>query len=261
MTLEGVKSMKISWFSSTLITAYLLTCGTLYLWGFWLHFELNILQFINISDIVKSTIWPMITVLFMYIIQQVISYINNPMSQDSKNLWEAGGGYRGVVLLQYAFLAFVFISGLYGLGDRFLNGEKADKYFCIGLIFLFSVSLFVAYKTKFLAETGKLRGFSIVIIFLCPMVFMNKGIMDAQDILAGKNSFLVRSNAKCSENTNEKFRYIATLSDKGFAYSLSNKTLCIFNFDYMVLYKEPYTEPAKKGIAKYNDKIGKFFGG
>jgi hypothetical protein len=254
--------MKVNLLSSAVLTAYFLTCGSLYLWGFWLHFDLNILQFVDVSDIVKATLLPVITVLFLFFIQTALNHINNPASESSQKLWKAGGGFKATVYMQYSFFAFVVCSGGYGILMRFINGTKAEKYLCLGLFILSPVFYVLAFKTTVMAYLGKARPIVLSSICLIPLIFMNKGINDAQKILAGENTFLVESNTNCSPLKESKYRYIATLSDKAFAYSLSDNSLCIFKFDYLKLIKEPVKEKVTKDwLTSLNDKAAKLFGG
>lgn len=253
--------MQINILSSAIVTAYLLGCGSLYLWGFWLHFDLNILQFVEISDIVKATLLPMLTSLFLFLFQCGINHINNPTSSNSKGLMKAGGGYKYVVYLQYGLLALMLVSGLYGLGYRFFCGTKAEKYLCIGVITALVVC-FLTYKSKFLLDLGRYRAFMLFLICTLPLIFMNKGILDAKDILSGKNTFLVESNVSCSPNKEQKFRYISTLSSNGFAYSPSDNSLCVFKYEYMKLSKEPQIPEKTIGwLNRANQAIVEFFGG
>ncbi|MCQ8231772.1 hypothetical protein [Pectobacterium carotovorum] len=91
---------------------------------------------------------------------------------------------------------------------------------------------------------------------------MNKGILDAKDILSGKNTFLVESNVSCSPNKEQKFRYISTLSSNGFAYAPSDNSLCVFKYEYMKLSKEPQIPEKTIGwLNRANQAIVEFFGG
>jgi len=253
--------MKINLQSGTILTAYFLTCGILYLWGFWLHFDLNILQFVDVSDIIKATILPMITSLCIWVLNSIINTINNPASASSRELWKAGGRYRLTVYLQWTFLAIIIIAALHNFVNIFLNSTKAEKYFVMGFFLFGSVYFWVSFKTEILIEYKKQRPLLLAIIIGMPLIFMQRGIQDAKDILKGDNTFLVESNNLCNSKQNsEKFRYIGTLSDKGFAYSLNNNSLCIFKYDYIKLIKEKSINASKYNwLDKINVKIERLF--
>lgn len=248
--------MKLNLQSGTALTAYLLTCGSLYLWGFWLHFDLNILQFVDVSDIVKATILPMITSLCIMAIQSATNFINNPSSATSRELWNAGGGYRAPIYLQYAFFSFIAITTLIGFITSFISGTKAEKYFVIGFILMGGLYFWILIKTRVLVEYKRTRAAILIAILGMPLVFMQKGIRDAQDVLKGNNTFLVQSDNQCvSKENSEKFRFIGNLSDKGFAYSLKDQSLCIFKYEYIKLTKEKQVNAIPYSL---NDKINTF---
>ncbi|MEN4714936.1 hypothetical protein [Pantoea agglomerans] len=80
---------------------------------------------------------------------------------------------------------------------------------------------------------------SILLISLMPHLMCASGIMNAERIQKGNNSYIVKSSSICKkENKYEKFRFIANVSDKAFAYSLSDKSICIFKYDALMLIKE-----------------------
>ena len=193
----------------------------------------------DVSDIVKATILPMITSLCLWVVQSVINMINDPSSDVSRELWKAGGSYRYPIYLQWGWCAFITISALISFATIFIGGTKAEKYLVIGFFLLGGLYLFILIKTNLLAEYKNMRAAILMAILSMPLVFMQKGIRDAQNTLKGNNTYLVESNNICGSNSkDEKFRFIGNLSDKGFAYSLKNNSLCIFKYDYLRLTKE-----------------------
>ncbi|EMB9642867.1 hypothetical protein [Enterobacter cloacae] len=253
--------MKLNLQSGTTLTAYVFTCGSLYLWGFWLHFDLNILQFVDVTDIVKATILPMITTLCLWAVQSVTNVINNPTSDANRELWKAGGGYRYPIYLQWGFFAFISISALISFTIMFISGTKAEKYLVIGAILLGCLYLWVLIKTNILAEYKSMRAAILISILGMPLIFMNKGVQDAKNNLKGNNTFLVESDNLCGSNLkDEKFRYIGNLSDKGFAYSLKNNSLCIFKYEYIKLIKEKQINITRLSwMDRVNNSIQRFF--
>ncbi|MDY1039156.1 hypothetical protein [Lelliottia sp. CFBP8978] len=249
--------MKVNFLSSTVFTGYLLACGTLYLWGFWLNFDLNILQFVDIADIVKATILPMITSLCLMAVNGVSSMINNPQSEASKNLWKEGGSYRFAVYLQYAFLLFVTLSVIYTLGKNFIFGTRVEKYLVAGAILGTVAYFWVLFKTKFLSNLNSARGIVVTFVLGMPLIFMQKGNLDAKEVLNGNNTFIIQSKNLCDKNNeNETFRFIGNLSDKGFALSLYNNSLCIFKYENIKLTKEKRIIASNYGI---DEKLKTFF--
>ncbi len=47
---------------------YFVTVGVLYLWGYWTTFEVNILEYLSLADIVKSTAYPIASTFIFFVI-------------------------------------------------------------------------------------------------------------------------------------------------------------------------------------------------
>lgn len=48
-----------------LCTLYFVTIGVLYLWGYWSTFNVNILEYLNLADVLKATAYPIATALIL----------------------------------------------------------------------------------------------------------------------------------------------------------------------------------------------------
>lgn len=233
--------MKLNLLSGAAITAYLIMCSSLYLWTFWLHFDINILQFIDTGDIIKAAALPTIPMIFLLISNVAMQHYNMMDVQTQSRYEEAGGGFK---IFSYAAKGYLFVLAVLGIGIlcnavyKIFTGDLSIKYSSIALLLGAAAAFFLMFKSNFLEDWGKIRFIIISVLCYAPTHYMNKGIEDASDIIAGKNTYILETNLKCSNNKNDKFRYIATLSEKVFSINLSDNSLCIQRYDFLSLTRE-----------------------
>lgn len=246
---------QIKIFSLTTFSIYSVINGIIYQWSFWDEFNVNIMQFMSINDLLPSiaiSIALPVAILaayscFMSIIfsHRVFGKIFNvkkgdcpsnqvemlnsiqitiPSSSKKENVFIA----MFVVICVIAIC--VYSAHLYSTG----NFKETVMFAVACLIMIFLI------KTEVIINSlGNYAFQSILIISLMPHLMCASGIVNAERIQNGKNSYIVKSASICKkENKNEKFRFIANVSDKAFAYSLSDKSICIFKYDTLMLIKE-----------------------
>ncbi|CNH79258.1 Uncharacterised protein [Yersinia frederiksenii] len=243
--------MKINFMSGAIVSAYLLICGVLYLWGFWMHFGLNILQFVDTSDIVKATLIPVVGAIIMFIVQALLNEYNAPKSEQTKRFIQAGGVFKIYAYFQYTLVILMGVGAVLLLGYALFTVDRFERYCIYALGLGFVVFYMIQSKTTFLSELNQARGLVLFITSLLPALFFSHGIFDGKNVFQGVNTYLVDTNTPCSENKNEKFRYIANLSNKMFSLSLADGSICIQNYEYLRLKKEnakpePVVEEIKK---------------
>ena len=105
---------------------------------------------------------------------------------------------------------------------------------------LVGFALYNSNETK--GAYGKYEVPIIVILAMMPCIMFLSGTINAEKILNGRNSLIVKSSSLCSKKEEDKFRYIANVADKVFSYSIADKSICIFKYDSIILIKESLTE-------------------
>ncbi|MGG8095883.1 hypothetical protein PGO14_09885 [Klebsiella aerogenes] len=233
--------MKINLLSGAAATGYLMICSSLYLWVFWLHFDINILQFIDAADIIKAAAIPSIPLISIMIFNIALQQYNVVDAETREKYKAAGGGFKAYSYAATAYIIFIVLFGLGVLSFSVYNlftGTVPTKYASAALLIGCFFTYYLISKEKLFEDFGKLR--LLVIVFLCyfPSHLMHQAIGDAKDIIAGKDTFLVSSNLSCSKNKRDKFRYIATLSDKVFSLNLTDQSLCIQHYEFLSLIRE-----------------------
>ncbi|HDL7690454.1 TPA: hypothetical protein ACX1S2_001594 [Yersinia enterocolitica] len=232
--------MKINFVSGAVISAYLLACGSLYLWGFWLNFDLNILQFIDTTDILKATLIPVIGAVVLFLGQALLNQYSAPTNEQTKRFMSAGGVFKAYILFQYGIFIVIVVIGVSTIIHSFITGDKPIKYRSVAVVVSFVVFWLLMSKTNFLYELNKSRGVAIIFISFLPTVFFYNGVVDGKKIISGVDTYLVDTNINCSGEKNHKFRYIANLSNKLFSLSLADNSLCIQSYEYLRLIKEDF---------------------
>jgi len=225
--------------NSTLITAYALFISISYLWGFWGRFDINILNYIGVSDIIKSAIWPMIIALAMYLVQVAMNNYNGPRTDVSAKYSEMSKHEKFDYILRYSYVIIMVCLFLGSVIYNLVTGNKMIRYAAIAWI-LASIVFFTTCRNQELMAYIPFKNKALFYSILCfmPVFFLSRGVLEGDRILAGENTYLVESNALCSSSENDKYRYIDVMADKAFALSLKDNSICIFKFENLKLVKE-----------------------
>ena len=109
---------------------YLTLCGALYHLTYWDTFNLNGLEFISLSDIIKSSVFPVFTILFAVVYNLTIQNLILPSNADQKPNATPKKGVSNMTLL---VVYFVMVSALTII--IYLTKYKLpDKWMWFGLL-------------------------------------------------------------------------------------------------------------------------------
>ena len=234
-------NMKIDLMSGAAATGYLLICSSLYLWVFWLHFDINILQFIDASDIVKAAAIPSIPLICLLIFNLAIYQFNVVDTETREKYKAAGGSFKAYSYLASSYIYLMFFCAIVVLGYslyNFFTGSIPEKYVSGATLIGCCLTFYLIFKVKLFLEWGDIRFIIIPLLCYFPSHLMNRAAEDAKNIIVGKDTYLVSSNLKCTQKEEDKYRYIATLSDKVFSINLSDRSLCIQHYEFLTLARE-----------------------
>ncbi|MGA4618723.1 hypothetical protein ACTM71_02390 [Citrobacter portucalensis] len=225
--------------NSTFISAYLLFSSASYLWGFWGHFEVNIFNYIGVSDIIKSVIWPMAITLVMYLIQVAMNVYNSPKPNSTLKLSGLSGEQKAKNILSHSYLLIMLLIVVGAVVYTLATGNKMQRYAAVGWIIaviVFCATMKNSELMDYIPFKNKTLTYSIIIFM--PVLFLTRGVSEGERILSGKDTFIIESKSLCPGTENSKYRYIDVISDKAFALSLKDNSICIFKYDYLKLTKE-----------------------
>ncbi|MEQ9970324.1 hypothetical protein ABRP72_14230 [Pectobacterium carotovorum] len=230
---------KVNPYTLTTVTSYIFTFGILYLYGFWETININILQFVSLSEIIPLIISPSLSTIPELTLLTIGYYclmpkiqINNNVTSNTKISWRNINYLNITIIISLVLIpSLVIIFMMYVLG-------KIMIITVIILISSFIIAIFIRDKTDFLSELGKGRDILLIIALFIPSMMFYKGAEDARNILNGKDTSIIKTNPSCSNDRNENFRYIATVSDKIFAISIKDGSICVLKYNYVKLEKE-----------------------
>jgi len=146
-----------------------------------------------------------------------------------------------VAIFSIVYQSFVFYQAL---KETFLNNK--DTFWLIiklltGLTIAYCTINFLNYKTNFLVSLKRKRRAAIIIICLIPFICGSWATKNAYNIIHGNDTLLIDADTKCNSAMGTQYRYISSLSDKAFALSLKDGSICVFKYNYLKLTPENKT--------------------
>ncbi|WP_211471951.1 hypothetical protein [Collimonas humicola] len=174
---------------------YFAAVGILYLWGYWSTFDINILEYLNLTDILKSTAYPIASAFIFSIIGGVftrVTLISNtqPLIQrDSK----AGKFLRR---------SMPYIATLYFLGTfLLLMLASVWKWAALPTLLSFPIAVFIDNR-GFLHKTipdERTRTVVLLLLTSLPLLAYGQGRLKAEGILVGETFQYVLSPIEGTE--------------------------------------------------------------
>lgn len=232
-------------------STYALCNSFIYSWFFWLEFKINILQFASFSDLIPSIIYIIVLPCLLMILSAVLTFLwNDSLPHILSYLLSFFGRWTKRNLLLSSIVLFTLPCILIAIGTILLfNSDNASKsmitknitsfifYFIIVLTSI-CIAFILDLKSEFLSYLKAFRRITIVSIIVTPAICYVMANINAKSIINGVNTSLIVTDIRCSDNPNEQFRYIASISDKAFALSLTDGSICVFKYNYLKLTPE-----------------------
>ncbi|WP_448674783.1 hypothetical protein [Enterobacter hormaechei] len=230
--------------------AYGILNAIIYSWFFWRKFNVNIMHFATISDLIPFIVYAMavpillifITFLFLSVWELVIGHVFPKIGVLAQRY-----NINSICIpLVKCLITLSFVFGLlctifliypgYNL-EVMLNDESG---WIKGLIGFSSAILggVLSRVTTFLPEVHKLRSIIFCLFLAIPGLTYAFADDQAGFIIKGINTFIITSKVDCEPRQGETFRYISTISDKTFALSLLDGSVCIYKYSHLRLQKE-----------------------
>lgn len=241
----------------TMFLTYGVINAFIYAWFFWGRFGIDILQFSSFNDLIPSIIYTITVPTFLFILIVSVMSVAEFLLLKIRPIFFIFAESHGIHKLYFLALDFLIIIAFSGLAlylfHHFYPGSEyfyilfkkssltsiMIKIICGALVVILGV--IASAKKDFFPGIRKYRKLLFMILFSVP--FASYGLADdqAELILNGINTHIITSEVDCGSNPKEKFRYIATVSDKIFALSLTNGSICIYKYSSLRL--EPENKP------------------
>ena len=179
---------------------YLTVCGALYHVTFWDKFNINGLAFISISDILKSSIYPIFSILLSVVYNLIVQNLILPSSADniSKPIFKKGLSNK--ILLLFYFIANSIMFLIFYLTKTF---SDPTNYILYGGINAITISIFLV-NNGFLSrqfEAERVRRLIIDLIVFIPIVSYYTGKYRSEQIYQNlKYLYTVKTFSKSTTN-------------------------------------------------------------
>lgn len=214
---------------SIVVYGLALFSGVSYLWGFWLNFDINILSYIALTDVIKASVYPALPALGVLAFYSAMDGYNS-MSKAQQDVFLAeGGAAKGFTYFHKASCAAGFI---FGLGNAVYLIVSNEGYFrLLGMYPLLSIVLFIylAMSNKFLMSIKlNYRMFILLVICFLPTFLFNKGYSNGllQSDLGAEGQYVI-ADGFCSSDDEVNYRFISVIGGKLFAISSSDESICV----------------------------------
>ena len=241
---------------SVAIYAYFLLVGISYLWGFWLPFDLNILAFADLTDIIKSSVYPMLPAAGFLIFQSALEGFNATSQKKYEDYVSAGGFFRFymrfLIVFNYCVLAaLVAYIGYVVVTEQGYQKLKGIFPLLSGLTFYFFLN-----KGAYLLRIDvRIRVFALLVLCMMPSVAFRTGNEISTKIKNLQGDYWILKAAEPCEGVGELV-FLSRLGSKYLAMSKDDKSICILQDTTVQLVKtnssssSPSPSPSPSAIIK-----------
>lgn len=216
-----------------LSSLYFVTVGTLYLWGYWNTFNVNILEYLSLADILKSTAYPIASAFMFFLIGMLIG------SQPPRRRLQHGDGQNtriGKLLKRLRpYLIAVYFAGLYILLFHFNSPQKWNY---LPILIALPLSLFVNNNGLFESQIppGNYRITIIMLIVALPTFSYGYGVLNSAKIVDGKEYKYVVSqvdgvNMSDDADPSQRLRFLGQAGDFLFLLHPVKNTLVVMKYE------------------------------
>lgn len=220
-----------------IIYSYFIANGLLYSYVFWREFEINILQYVSPYDLLPSILFIIIIPLVLFGFYCFITAIIIPANERADTFFEKKKSrvfHIAKLIVGYLIRIFIVVTTIIFL---FSSSTFLRDFAVVEVISIIAVTQ-IQKRTTLFSDKGKFRDIYIAALIGMPLSIYVYAHLKADAIKKGNDSYIVTSDSDCTKTKNDTFRYISSIGDKAFAYSLNDDSLCVFKYNYLHLNKE-----------------------
>lgn len=222
--------MKLNIPLTTIATGLSLLSGIIYIFGLWITFDLpasTLINFLSFSDVIKASLYPLlfISMIVFIDIPKFIKMHNEETTVSESRIALPNG--RKTNRIYVLAPTFICVSFLYIYAKDFPNIAS----FCV-LFITYLAIYYIRDLDAFITIKSNLKNHSLKIMMLIPFFAFNYGIRQSASIKNHPDVIVFTKDSHCG---NKSLAFIATYSDKVFAYNKENNTICIMPADSVEL--------------------------
>ena len=215
-------------------------CGALYHLTYWDTFNINGLAFISLSDIIKSSVYPVFTILFAVIYNLTIQNLILPSNADLNENRLPRKGVSNMTL----FVIYIISSILINLIIYWTKSKSPDRYLSFGLLNALLPSIYLSNNGFLLGHftSERARRLAIDLIVFIPVVSFYTGKYKSEIIyqnLQYKYSIKTNIDNTIIRNTSSDTLKFIGNTEKHFVFTDLNNTKTFFiksdNIDTLIL--------------------------
>jgi hypothetical protein len=231
---------------ATILLSYFFVCGGLYLIGFWATFNIDITNFVSITDIPKSFVLPFVLTQGFFLLQAMINLISTPHIKEDDEYEKEETVIKKTklkelisiifnvdLLISIAFITIISFYVKYQLNSFYwaISGAAIGMY----LVYKFTSIKIVAEKIPY----PMLRIYLAYVVCLLPIFCFVTGKVTSINIYNNKDIMYINqiSDSSQSGNTTMNFpkrdssslKLIGFLGDKLIISSINNKKIIFIN--------------------------------
>ena len=232
---------------SSMSIVYFTACGSLWHIGYWSTFDINILQYISVSDIIKSFIFPFLSsaliILFFYLLFNYVTIADN-IGKPGKYFSGLGketkvGKYLYKNRIIFLTIYIIFISFLFLMGNNM-------KWVLLPFLISIPIGLYLSYQ-KFFIEViphPDLRNFIFIFLVLLPLLsfgLAKQKSLTIQNNIEYKIVIAIGSNSQTNFKIFIGYKYLGSAGNKVFISRLDNSGIILLNDDSIdfIEYQDP----------------------
>lgn len=230
-----------------LASFYFVAVGVLYLWGYWSSFDINILEYLSLTDIVKVTVIPIISSFVLFALGAAVGAILTSPT------FPPGGGANtptGLFLNKYKSQLLV----AYWIGTFLIYFlAPIQKWMLLPVLVSIPITVILR-QQRFLEDLIPNDNVNYITVFLlCVLHFYayGHGILSAEKIISGTEYKYVelpigKIPAAASAHGNEvgKLKFLGFMNNFVFLMPIGGKAIIVTKFDSVEpIALKTYTKP------------------
>lgn len=211
---------------------YFITVGVLYLWGYWGRFDVNILEYISLADVLKLTAYPIASTFIFLLLGAVIGeLIVEPLPPG-------GGRDTAIGRILNRFRSLIIFAYFAGTTALMIFGPET-KWLILPM--LFALPIYNVVKARgVLADIlphDSARSVVLYLLAVLPTWAYGHGRLEATSLLEGREyRYLASSTTEGikignPDEAKTRVKYVGHVNDYVFLLLPDNITLAIIAFD------------------------------